>query len=263
LLGELIPSRWAFEAVVVTQFKDNKFEKDFYDYDRDMAISEYKTVYLIPTLQGRLTYCLNNLDSDDSLINIQKDKNMALLKAEIEKELELVGADKLNVRDQFNSQDFDSVTFNETNLFLQVLNRLYVKKGKVARETKDKEIRDRTNTIEKQLAFYELRDHYENTGVIELVENKITADRILEYDGELIQKIYPIYYEPIYPKTALDFRTKFFAPKKHFAGVLIDTLIFNVLILWVMILVMVFTLYFDLLRKFIELFDRGYPKVKA
>ncbi len=41
VMGELMASRWAFEAYMVTQFKDNPYEKQFYELDQQVALSEY------------------------------------------------------------------------------------------------------------------------------------------------------------------------------------------------------------------------------
>ncbi|HYI76397.1 MAG TPA: ATP-binding cassette domain-containing protein, partial [Chryseolinea sp.] len=43
-VGDLMASRWAFEAAMVSQFKDNEFERQFYLYDKIMANSDYKKV---------------------------------------------------------------------------------------------------------------------------------------------------------------------------------------------------------------------------
>ena len=34
--GEMITSRWAYEALAVYQFKENNYEKQFYELDRTM-----------------------------------------------------------------------------------------------------------------------------------------------------------------------------------------------------------------------------------
>src|SRR5690606_7935264 len=36
-IGEVMASRWAFEAFMVTQYKDNPFERMFYDLDKEVA----------------------------------------------------------------------------------------------------------------------------------------------------------------------------------------------------------------------------------
>ncbi len=46
IAGEMMTSRWAFEALAVHQFKDNLFEKDFYEFEKEMSIAEYKKQYV-------------------------------------------------------------------------------------------------------------------------------------------------------------------------------------------------------------------------
>ncbi len=60
LIGEVMASRWAFEAFMVTQFRDNPFEEQFYPLEKTIAEAEYKRVYYIPALESKLSYCLNN-----------------------------------------------------------------------------------------------------------------------------------------------------------------------------------------------------------
>ncbi len=53
-------SRWAFEAFMVTQFKDNPFEKQFYPMDKVIKEAEYKKIYFIPALESKIAYCFNH-----------------------------------------------------------------------------------------------------------------------------------------------------------------------------------------------------------
>ena len=47
VLGELIPSRWAFEALAVTSFSDNDYEANFFDADKERySALFYKEAYL-------------------------------------------------------------------------------------------------------------------------------------------------------------------------------------------------------------------------
>jgi hypothetical protein len=71
----------------------------------------------------------------------------------------------------------------------------------------------------------------------------------------LIQQINPIY---VYPKPdgVLDYRTHFFAPQKNLLGTPVSTFVFNLLVIWMMTIILYFTLYFELLRKFVNIFDR-------
>ncbi len=53
-IAELMPTRWTYEALMVEQFKNNKFEKTFYLLEKDESRADFKRVYLIPQLQKRL-----------------------------------------------------------------------------------------------------------------------------------------------------------------------------------------------------------------
>jgi hypothetical protein len=87
----------------------------------------------------------------------------------------------------------------------------------------------------------------------ELLTNKQTANRFLEIDGKIIQKIDPIYLDP-----ASDglIRAHFFAPRKAIAGNYYDTFWINSFVIWFMSLVMAITLYFDVLKKFLDSIEK-------
>src|SRR5690349_7587653 len=50
--GEVMASRWAFEALAVNQFKAYKYEKMFYDYEKIMSYSDFRKNFWIPKLRA-------------------------------------------------------------------------------------------------------------------------------------------------------------------------------------------------------------------
>ncbi len=80
VVGDLMASRWAFEAAMVTQFKDNLFEREFYLYDKVMAISDYKRVYFIPEIETRLQYCMQNAEATEQEVKDRVAHNLNLIK---------------------------------------------------------------------------------------------------------------------------------------------------------------------------------------
>ena len=80
------------------------------------------------------------------------------------------------------------------------------------------------------------------------MKNTGETNRIIEKDGKLIQKIFPVYKTPE-PEHLVDFNAQFYMPAKHFLNMDVDTYYFNMGVIWSMTLVLVFTLYFDVLRK--------------
>ena len=54
LIGDLIPSRWSYEALAVTSFTDNEYERQFFDVNKDKYETQYYNVGLLYELQSQL-----------------------------------------------------------------------------------------------------------------------------------------------------------------------------------------------------------------
>ena len=63
LLGDFIPSRWAYEALAVTSFTDNPYEKNFFDGDKEKYETQYYNMAFLYELQSQL----ETMKSKDSL----------------------------------------------------------------------------------------------------------------------------------------------------------------------------------------------------
>ena len=253
--GEMMASRWAFEAYMVTQFKDNAFEKQFYDLDKTIAQSEYKRVYFIPALESKLAYCVNNRHAWRNPGHEKMVSSLNLLKNELTFELAKVGRDKLPEVDKLAVGKFDSTVYLATSNFLKALRQYYANKVVRASEQKEELINGLTATPEEVAQFNAMRDRYVNEAVSNTVKNATSKDRIIEYDGKLIQKIFPIYMDEHRPLNFFDFTANLYQPTKHFAGFYFDTLYFNLAVIWSMTIFLYVTLYFDVLKKFIQLLE--------
>ncbi len=252
LLGELMASRWAFEAYMVTQFKDNPLEKQFYQLDRKRAMAEYKRGYYIPTLESGLAYVINHPqgwhdDREESKVN----KTLNLLHNELTRESELVGKELPEING-LRVRKFDSTVYLKTNQFLRTLKEYYSIRYRKAQDDKEKLMMSLTDGEEKKAAFDKLKMKYQNDAVTTMVENTQSPMRIVEWDGELVQKIYPIYFNENRPNHWLDFRDNFYIPIKYFAGKKFDTLYFNLTVIWLMTLFLYVALYYELLKKLVH-----------
>ena len=54
LIGNLIPSRWSYEALAVTSFTDNQYERQFFELDKEKYETQYYNVGLLYELQSQL-----------------------------------------------------------------------------------------------------------------------------------------------------------------------------------------------------------------
>ncbi len=258
VIGEIMASRWAFEALAVTQYKDNPFTSRFYDFDRTMAQSEFKTVYWAPKLEAALEYCHSVNDKEEKADIIAA--RLLLVRNEFAKELDVIGYDKFPSFDKLYPESFDQKVFEESQEFLNAIKKLYNNRYNKAFKEKDALIQAITKSDEERAIYLAQKNEYENEGIGIMVKNTAVEDRIIESDGHLIQKVYPIYYRP-HPRNAADFRTVFFVPEKHIAGMYIPTLYFNVAVIWLMSVFLIFTLYYDIPYKVVKSFSR-FPRFK-
>ncbi|HEY9487441.1 MAG TPA: ATP-binding cassette domain-containing protein [Chryseosolibacter sp.] len=255
LVGDLMASRWAFEAAMVTQFKDNRFEREFFFYDQVMADADFKKIYLIPELLTKLQYVLNQFNNETPETQQQVANNLKIVRNEIESELKKLGTDRFPQIDGLTPQRFDSTVYSRTSDFLGKLNNYYINRYNVADKQKEEKIASMTSSPEKRKEFEMLRHQYHNETVAELVKNTGETHRIVEKDGKLIQKIFPVYKTPE-PDHLVDFNAQFYMPAKHFLTSNVDTYFFNTGVIWSMTLALAITLYLDVLRKIIKIFGK-------
>ena len=251
LVGDLMASRWAFEAAMVTQFKDNRFEREFYLYDQVMAEADFKKIYLIPQLRTKLQFALGNYHKDDPAVRRQIAKNLRVVRNEIRRELRKLGKDKFPQAENLVPAKFDSAVYEQTTDFLVKLNNYYVNRYNTADQKKEEKVASMTDSPPKQQQFEMFRHRYHNETVAELVKNLGETNRIIEGEDKFIQKIYPVYKTPE-PEHLVDFDAQFYMPAKHFLNTDVDTYYFNMGVIWSMTIFLVITLYYDILRRIIQ-----------
>jgi ABC-type multidrug transport system ATPase subunit len=251
-IGDMMASRWAFEAAMVAQYKDNEFEKAFYKYDKVMSESDYKKIFYIPALETKLDFVNMNLKTTEPGIRTEVNKAFQLLQREIGDEVQEVNSSEYkDLPEKLTPEKFDSTTFKRTREFMEKLKQTYIKRYNGADKQKEDYLKSLTNTPAKEKEFELFKESYQNEAIMELVKNTTETHRIIEKDGKLVQKIYPVYKDPD-PEHIVDFDAQFYMPSKHFLSMNIDTFFFNLGVIWSMTFVLAIALYFELLRKVID-----------
>jgi ABC-type multidrug transport system ATPase subunit len=252
LIGETMASRWAFEAYMVTQFKDNPYERLIFDFDKIIAKSDYKRIYFFPMIESKLTYCLHERKHWRDFTHEEIASSLALVKKELLKEVEDSSIDKFKALQRLDVGKFDSTVYQQTLDFINVIKEAYSRRADKARLEKETLIASLTNSPSAADAFAAMKERYVNRAVSEIVKNVNASDRIVAYEGNLVQLIYPIYQEDHQPKSLFDFRAKLYQPTKQFLGYTWDTLWFNLGVIWLMTLILFVALYYDILYKIVH-----------
>ena len=268
LIADVMASRWAYEAMAVYQYKNNEFEAYIYDYRQKKQQANYKTTFLVTELRAKVRSIDKHFQGDNDSLRAIAAEGFAIFQREVLNEpdtvtrnLPTLGQGESSAREAFEAltlQDWSSEFSSKMSTFLDAMEDHY---SNIYNVENDKEQRiiyaleNNDNFAQLGYDFNAYKNRYYNESLADLVQNLTTENRILEYEGELIQMVDPIYHLPE-PNHALDYRTHFFAPKKHFAGITFSTYSFNILVIWVMCAMLYVSLYFEWFRKSLAYFSR-------
>ncbi|HDS07361.1 MAG TPA: ATP-binding cassette domain-containing protein [Bacteroides sp.] len=250
VIGDLMTSRWAFEALAVDQFKNNRYRRHFFEIDQEIGNLRYLEAFLIPTLETKL---------DESLFYIKEGRdreeiirNMHLLRDQME-ELEEAFPDHLPVNQILpDIKSLDEEAVEESKASLEKLtNHLREQIGQWSRERNQMQealIREMGG----RESFADFRNAHDNEKLSEMLLNRNELEKIIETDQRLIRKFEPVYMIP----TSARGRAHLYAPCKRIGNTCMDTIWFNLAFIWFTSLILYLTLYFDVLRKVITAIER-------
>lgn len=231
-VGNIMASRWAYEALAVAQFTDNAYERIFYDMDRRMKTATWKKDLWVRELQERSRQVRRELVTGQ----VEGEGiagNLALIRHEMGKEIRLVRGLEFPYLDRLEPGRVDDAVLDELDSTLDLLTRHYRTTYREAERAKDARVEAMTATPELKKAYFELLDRNRNESLADFVTNKNDVNLITESNGELVQKSDPIY---VIPQEGGFFAAQFYAPAKRAFGQLIPTIWANVMLLWGMTL---------------------------
>ncbi|MBS1652074.1 MAG: ATP-binding cassette domain-containing protein [Bacteroidetes bacterium] len=245
IVGEMMASRWAYEALAVNQFKANKYEKNFYKYDKSISVASYKKDFWITKVQNKINKIQSGLKEGKTLKDFKND--FEVLKLEINKEQTRFKNIKCTNFDKLNENTFNDDVAKSVFDYLNLLRDKYNSVDNKARKEKD----DLINKIKQTTSVVELSNNYENESLTQLVKNAndISGEKCLEKDGQFIQTTDPVFNDPTESKLG---SAHFYAPRKNLFGVYYSTFWFNIAVIWFMSITLIVTLYFDIFKKVLD-----------
>ncbi|MDD4603720.1 MAG: ATP-binding cassette domain-containing protein [Bacteroidales bacterium] len=244
LVGNVMTSRWTFEALAVEQFKNNKYEKIFYPFDKEISHYAYLTAFLIPTLKSEMDECQRNLAKNE---NATKTANyFTILKKEIPTLQKEAGFHSFPFMTGLTKQNFNDSVVQNTKSYLDSLSRCFSSRMTDVISQSDAVYEKLSGELGSEGVFQFKQANY-NENLADLVLNKGSENKILEDKGRLIRKKDPVFMDPL----SHDGQAHFYAPVKYIGTCEIDTLWFNFAIIWLMSFILYLTLLFDVLRKII------------
>lgn len=253
VVADMMASRWAYEAIAVYQFEHNSYEEPFYKYEKVEATSDFRSSYLVEELNKRRKFIAENLtDKRDSVRAIMQ-KDLEMIRKTLLKDDFQMGLQN-ELKQEWPLAMYNPIIDKKLEGFFIAYKKFYQDRYNKAVLAREKLAADMENDKTGDYNQNETKNDYYNESLADLVKNVAEKDRIIEYKGELIQQVNPIFLDPAFDDP-FNYRTHFFAPKKNLFGMPVSTYWFNLMVIWLMTIILYVTLYFELLRKLVNSFD--------
>ncbi len=242
LSGDIMPSRWGYEALMVTQFTKNKYQKLLFNEELEESNTSYHLNYYIPELKS--------LISDVKMQAISPSHSNAYLNKVhvLQSEIEDIKEGMPQCFEKINSEDLENYNISvnaELERAMNCIKTYYIHNLREAKQAKDEKIL----MLEKQMGgtneLLQLRDRYSNNKLNEIVLDQMGSDKVRLTKNGIVRWSEPVYH---FPENKWG-RAHFFAPVKKLGNYYIETFWFNALVLVIMILVFYLMLIFELFPK--------------
>ncbi|NLN30042.1 MAG: ATP-binding cassette domain-containing protein [Bacteroidales bacterium] len=244
VIGDLMTTRWAYEAMTVEQFRNNRYERNFFDYDMAVSRNSWQASFLIPELKVKVQECIRA--GRDPEYREYIENNFRKINFHVKDLSDITGIKPGKWFERVNYEEFDEITGDDLRFYLDSLSitfRRQERKVSLQLDSLKRSIENRMG--EKQ--FVRLLGENHNERLAELVLNRRSTLKIIEKDDRFIQKADPIFKPP----ESKFGRAHFYAPFKQAGKLRIGTLVFNTAVIWMMTALLFCTLYYNVLKAFI------------
>lgn len=223
LIGELMVSKWAYEAVAVTQFISNPYNIGLYQFDKEKSDATYLANYFIPHIESQLNDYFSTNDHN---------KSIELRNSIIVGLKELIS--KADISPQFYDILVEKKNPHDIYALLTRLKSQAINKMDSVNTEKDKYLSKYS-----QEEILALKSKYWNNKLASTLMGNDRVRKIINHENLLIRR-----YQPIYHYSTNKYgRSHFYAPNKMMNKVMLSTFTFNIII----IILLSITLYLVLL----------------
>ena len=253
VIADIMPSRWAYEALAVEQFTNNRFERNFFNYDMAVSQSNFRSSFLIPRLQAKLEESIR-LSSSESPNQQQIGKHVKLIGNELDALVKATSVPPFEYTEDLKRGELNDDIIDELSGYLFFLKRTVAENSKKAIHDRDSIYNRLTQKLGTD-GFYRLKQKNHNSTLAEWVLRNNEVAKYLETDDRVIQKYEPIYMQPDHPWG----RAHLYAPHKLFNGEYVRTIWFNITVIWLGTLFLYATLQLNFIHR-IALLVEGFKK---
>lgn len=247
VIAELLPTRWTYEALMVTQFKDNRYGNSFYNFEKALSIAYFNQTFRLNELEKAVTAMKQ--DFLNGTLTSKNQGRLPFILNETDKIATIAETGVFARREDLTTERFNIEVAEELLEYLTNA-RSWFRRLESANDRNQ----DTFKNLERE-KIRPIEEQYHNIKLKDIVTKAYEPNKSFEYRNRLIQNFDPIYMDPE-PGNFPGFRTHFFAPSKYFFGRKTDTLVFNVSLVLFSTLILYLLLYFETGSRIIRNIER-------
>ena len=249
VIGDIMTTRWAYEAIAVEQFRAGKYMKPYFETEMMISHYDWLTSFLIPELKKKSNECAFAAGKPEYAEQYQN--NLTKLTYYINDLSSQTGLDPWPANRVISREPYTADAAYIVNDFLDSL-QTEIRSDYLYYTAAKERITDSLVKAEGKDELIRIREATHNESLADLLLNRTVQKKLFDTPDRIIQKSDPVLMRP----DSHVGRAQFYAPYKMLGNLRIETLLFNMLVIWLMNMFLYTTLYFNLLKRLMNLMER-------
>lgn len=241
--ADLMTSRWAYEALAVNQFLNNRYQKDLTGLESLESNVVYDMTLLVPELVR---------ETENAIAMAEGQAGPGMLEGPLKTIRE--GLMSITLTDTYSHiHDLEATNFStEAGHELLSWLRSYRRALSFQRDRIERELDNRIDSLQNvaggKTGYLKLKRNFYNDQLADLVLNRSDLQKIVKDRGILVRKMEPIYMAPVKKNG----RSHFYSSEKRIGERAFSTVFFNICVMWAMNIILYILLRFSVLRRCID-----------
>jgi len=233
LIGEVIPSRWAYEALAVTTFTDNEYEAPLFEYHRQQYQDQFAQ-----------TAFLYELESHSETLRDEKERGEEVNPAH----LDLIRTELPRLSRLSGIEPYDgNYTYESLDSYFEKADNALTKRGNRATLQADSVVCERLEEMGRE-AYRALRSSHTNTQLENFVTGSTNPTTHDVVKNHIVARVGQVYLAPI----THNGRAPFYSSYKQIGDMKVKTLWFNLFVLLLMAAITATLIYTDCPGKYLR-----------
>lgn len=248
IIGNIMPSRWGFEAAVVEYVSDNRFQAPYNDLEEQISRSDYIVNNYVAELRSHIDYPFLKINDPKQESKILT--SLLLLRSEFNQLRHNESLDINLPKGPFEAENYSRSTAKKLKAGLSELTANYRIVRNQASDSRKKIEAERIAEMGESV-YWALKKQFQNKSLTDLTKNRDNLDNYRVTEGNIVRVSDPIFTNDIVPWGG----APFYARHKQLGTVIIPTYQFNLTVLWFASALLYLCLYLNILNRLLHYFE--------